>query len=222
MKTIELTQGQVAIVDDEDYEMLMDRKWFAGKAATGAYYAHSTTYDANTKKCSTLRMHRIVAGAKTGEQVDHLNHNTLDNQKSNLRICSVRQNHQNRRNHGRSPYPGVKPAPHSDRWVVHMRVNGKLTNIGTFDTEIDAAIAYRVACKQIRSNVDVTVHTRVKSSQYKGISKREGVTGTRWQATAYWNGKLYYAGYYATEIEAVMGRERKFCELEEKQHATSC
>ena len=84
MKEIPLTQGQFAIVDDEDYERFSVYKWrvFFAKG-TKSYYArrHSPM---SLGKRSTIFMHRDVMGAKHGEMVDHINHDTLDNRKSNL------------------------------------------------------------------------------------------------------------------------------------------
>ena len=150
MKTIELTQGQVAIVDDEDYEMLMDRKWFAHKSHIGTYYA-KTNVRISRGKQSTVCMHRVIMGAQKREEVDHLNHNTLDNRRMNLRTCTTRQNHQNRVNQGKSPYPGVSQVTNSPKWKATIRAYGKQLHLGVYDTEIEASQAYRDKCKEIKN-----------------------------------------------------------------------
>jgi hypothetical protein len=91
MKEIELTQGQVAIVDDEDFEYLSQWKWYANfHKRCGKFYARANI--GNGKK---LQMHRVVIKCPQSFEVDHINHNTLDNQKDNLRIATKSENQMN-------------------------------------------------------------------------------------------------------------------------------
>ncbi len=137
MKTIPLTQGKVAIVDDEDYEELSKYNWSALRGGSGVYYAR------RKKDKKMLIMHRIILNAKYGEMVDHINHNGLDNRKENLRICTNSQNQMNRkRNIGVSKYKGVHWSKHSNKWRARITKNGKNAHLGLFGSEKDAARAY--------------------------------------------------------------------------------
>lgn len=84
MKLIELTQGQKAIVDDDDYGRLSKSKWYAEKKYNN-FYARRGLDD--------VLMHRIILKLTDSKlKVDHINHNGLDNRKENLRVCTQRQN----------------------------------------------------------------------------------------------------------------------------------
>jgi hypothetical protein len=89
MKRIPLTKGYEAIVDDEDYEYLMQWVWRAKCRAGETIYAVGRRW--------ALGMHRVIIGAGDGEEVDHINGNGLDNRKVNLRLCSRAENSRNRR-----------------------------------------------------------------------------------------------------------------------------
>lgn len=109
MIEIPLTQGQVALVDDEDFELVSQYKWCAGWDPTShSFYAQARAPTQNGKQV-TIRMHRLIMNAKPGEQVDHIHHKTLDNRKSELRVCSRNQNQHNSFRHtdNSSGYKGV-------------------------------------------------------------------------------------------------------------------
>ena len=93
MKKIKLTQGKYALVDDEDYERVNQFKWTAEKCSKSEnYYARNRTI--NTK------MHRLIMGLDSNSKlvVDHIRHNTLDNRKKYLRVCTQKENLRNRKN----------------------------------------------------------------------------------------------------------------------------
>jgi hypothetical protein len=88
-------------------------------------------------------MHREIAGAPKGMVVDHIDGNELNNRRSNLRVCTVSQNHQNRRRTwGRSRYKGVCFLKKRNKWKAEIMVNRKHIHIGCFDEEEEAAKAY--------------------------------------------------------------------------------
>jgi len=87
---IPLTQGRFAIVDPDDYDWLNQYKWYAAKCRT-TFYAY------RSKTRTTVNMHREIMCAPKGMICDHKNHNGLDNRKSNLRLCTNRQNQKARR-----------------------------------------------------------------------------------------------------------------------------
>jgi len=94
MREIKLTQGQIALVDDEDYERINQFNWFVNEWRPGQYYAVRCLNDRSHK---TISMHRDVMGLVFGDirEVDHIHHNTLDNRQSELRVCTHQENCQN-------------------------------------------------------------------------------------------------------------------------------
>jgi hypothetical protein len=139
MKEIKLTRGLVAMVDDEDYDYVNQWKWQARKCRDKTYYAIRSI---NTKGVITADiMHRIIMKTPVGMQVDHIDHNGLNNQKSNLRNCTQSQNSSNRTAYGKSKYLGVH-IRENGKYRASIRRENKRKDLGTFKNEIDAAIAY--------------------------------------------------------------------------------
>jgi hypothetical protein len=79
--------------------------------------------------------------------VDHVNHDTLDNRKENLRVCSHRQNLQNMNVKKTSKFPGVRFDHKSRRWVAQIQIEGKRKYLGQFTDERGAAKAYERAVR---------------------------------------------------------------------------
>jgi hypothetical protein len=86
-----------------------------------------------------------------GIEIDHINHNPSDNRIKNLRLATRRENSRNRRGakNKTSKYKGVSYAPRSDRWLAHIRINGKSTHLGSFETEELAHAAYCETAKKL-------------------------------------------------------------------------
>ncbi len=142
-KRILLTQGQFAIVDDEDYEWLNQWKWYVQKCGTFSYVARSKRLKTE-KKHMTILMHRLILSACKGEDVDHINHNTFDNRKVNIRICTRAQNMANANpwKNKSSKYKGVFWSKHDKKWVTQITYNYKTIHLGYYKNEVDAAKAY--------------------------------------------------------------------------------
>lgn len=141
VKEILLTQNMVALVDDEDYEYLMQWKWSAVRIGKRVYACRAHRY---------RYMHRLINKTPAGLQTDHINGNGLDNRKCNLRTVTKAQNMMNQE-HGRgkySKYKGVCYCPERKKWQAGISINGKRKALGRFDSEIDAAMAYNVAAKE--------------------------------------------------------------------------
>jgi len=89
MRKIKLTQGKYALVDDEDFEYLNQWNWYAGENRSGFFAARG---EFNGKNMNKILMHRVIMNCEKGKVVDHIDHNTLNNQKSNLRNCTTAEN----------------------------------------------------------------------------------------------------------------------------------
>jgi len=139
IRLIPLTQGQNAIVDSADYEWLMQWNWYAKWSVyTQSFYAKNRKRK-NGRFINTW-MHRLVIGSKPEEVGDHINGNTLDNRRSNLRPATVAQNGQNHRphKHNRSGHTGVGWYKEGRKWRAHIQVNMRFISLGYFDTMEEA------------------------------------------------------------------------------------
>lgn len=91
-REIQLTKGAVAIVDDDDYERVNKFKWYLGGSGNYRYAVRAVTENGRRY---TARLHHAIAGEHRGKCIDHINGNTLDNRKCNLRIATRGQNRAN-------------------------------------------------------------------------------------------------------------------------------
>lgn len=152
MKEIVLTQGKVALVDDEDFERLNQYKWTAVKSKAGWYAQRKLKVKNKNGYLIKIKMHRQILGLGTLKEdkilVDHKDHNGLNNQKSNLRQATSLQNGANCRNRtdGLSKYKGVNLR--GATWVARIGVNNQRIYLGSYKTEREAALAYNEAAKK--------------------------------------------------------------------------
>jgi len=145
MKEIPLTQNKFAIVDDDDYKRLTIHSWCALASSMGGFYAAHSVRPYPGAKTITVRMHRVVAGAAKGQIVDHINHDTLDNRKENLRIVTPSQNMMNRlgaRKNKKLNIRGVYFHEGTGKYRAMIRVYGKLKHLGLYKTTQEASKAY--------------------------------------------------------------------------------
>jgi hypothetical protein len=147
------------IVDDEDYKWAKNYTWIL----IGRGYAARQKYSHSIKGKSFYKkpyLHREIMNATTGQEIDHINGNKLDNRKENLRFCSRNNNmfnkHKQKSKNGKpttSIYKGVRKAHPSTgmktkQWIASITKNNKLYHIGYFKTEKDAALAYNMKANE--------------------------------------------------------------------------
>lgn len=148
---IPLTQGKFAIVDKEDYEKLSKYNWFARKTGNNFYAVRSLYLGGGRKneRNKTIYMHHMIIKCSDGFEIDHINHNGLDNRKQNLRICRRWQNNGNqRKTRGTSQYKGVFWDKTRGKWVARI----KHTFLGRYDNEKEAAETYNKAAIEYWGN----------------------------------------------------------------------
>jgi hypothetical protein len=141
VKKIKLTQGKVALVDDEDFKELSRFKWQILKCGKFLIARRGCSCPI-TKNRYTILMHRQITSCPQDLFVDHINHNSLDNRKCNLRICTRQQNNSNRViQKNKTGIKGVETRE-SGRYRARIRFNKKGITIGHFDTLVEAINAY--------------------------------------------------------------------------------
>lgn len=151
MKTIPLTRGLFATVDDEDYDALSRYRWYAHRCPNQDYfYARcGLPYNGGTKQ---VLMHRMILGLTDPRVgVDHINRNTLDNRRCNLRLASKSENGGNtlKRSDNKSGFKGVSWHRAAQKWIAQTQKNGNRIYLGLYDTPEQAYEAYCKAAPQV-------------------------------------------------------------------------
>ncbi len=144
MKKIKLTQGKVALVDDIDYEYLNQWKWCASKDGNTFYAKRNIKQNG---KWTTISMHQVLAKRLDfKDSADHKNKNGLDNQRSNLRPATQKQNLENLGipKNNTSGHKGVYWYKRYLKWTAKIRHNGKHIHLGYFDKIEDAIHARKI------------------------------------------------------------------------------
>jgi hypothetical protein len=145
VKEIPLTQGYATRVSDEDFEWLNQWKW---RYAQG-YAVRTIPNHSGPRRQAILSMARLIMSAPDGIQVDHANRDTLDNQRSNLRLATSTQNAINQRKRkNKYGMRGVGFDKHNNRWITQIKVATRLRTVGRYSTAFEAALAYDRAARQ--------------------------------------------------------------------------
>lgn len=154
MITMPLTKGQSAVIDDEDADLLTHSYW-ACETTPGRFYAKRHTR-VGTRRYSGRYLHRDVAERAYGPipkgmDVDHINHDTLDCRRENLRVVPRRVNVWNQNGAGKDSRSGIRGVRQTKagRWVAYICEGRKMKHLGTFD-EPEAAQAARLAAEALR------------------------------------------------------------------------
>lgn len=125
--------GNVKCLIDEEDAHFLEGKWVLLRGQ-----GYLSVKDKITKE--QYFFHRLIMGAKKGQEIDHINRNKLDNRKENLRFTTRSQNNRNKSPSNGRKYKGINWHKGDQKW--RARYNNKF--LGNFDTEIDAAIAYDI------------------------------------------------------------------------------
>lgn len=140
MKLIQITQGYSVMVDDADYDDLMQWKW---QARNNGYtvYAQRTV---GKRPRKTLNMHAYLMGRTW---VDHKDANGLNNQRTNLRLCSESQNAMNRslNSNSTSGFKGVSYHKDRRKFQAYIKHKGKMIYLGLHETAVQGAKVYNEA-----------------------------------------------------------------------------
>lgn len=223
MKEIPLTQGKVALVDDEDYERVAQFKWFARRANHGVgtnWYAARMRREDDKGSSLLVFMHRFILAVDGLSfeivQADHRDGDGLNNRRQNLRLCAPVQNRLNRPLYAnnKSGLKGVRLAPDAKSWISKIRINGKLQHLGHFRTAVDAALAYDIAAFAARGEFAHLNFSQeaVMSCKPERLPRKLGVSGIRgialrggkWVAQACpGNGKKLHLGTFDSKEEAM-------------------
>lgn len=147
MKLIKLTKNQFSIIDDEDLERVSRIAWFANKTDS------KFRVMCNKRFSGYIYLHQFLMCCPKGMTVDHIDGNPLNNQKSNLRICSIKNNSRNKgfSKNNTSGFKGVVSSKSwcpTKPWLAQIKVNYKTKKVGYFRTKKEAAMAYDLEAKK--------------------------------------------------------------------------
>ena len=145
---VTLTKGYKAVIDVEDVPSVEAYNWRVQTKGNNAYAVRSEPIGGG--KQTTVRMHRQITDASPETQVDHIDHNGLNNKRQNLRLCEGIHNTWNarRRCNNTSGYKGVSWSGAMSKWRARINVKGEEHRLGYFDTPQEAHQAYCEASKK--------------------------------------------------------------------------
>lgn len=200
MKSIPLSRGLRAVVDNEDANHVSRFRWYADPSPCAVYAKSSQKQSDGSRK--SIFLHRMIMNAKPGQIVDHLNGNGLDCRKSNLRFATRAQNAWNRRS--TNPF-GKGVIKHGSAFRARITVAGLRRHLGIFKTADDAHAAYRLAAaSEFNAFTNTAPLIKVAITQPNRNPFGAGITrkGSKFQATVRITGIRKYIGLFSSVIEA--------------------
>lgn len=149
MQTILTSKEQEIYVDDDDFDLVKQFVWRVDKWG----YVVTSIHNKSKGTCFVMKMHRLIMGNVGDLNVDHINHDKLDNRKSNLRACTFHQNSMNKkiRIDSKHPYKGVYSQHKHGKTKYFARCRGSEKHVYTkgYDTIEEAALAYNAIAKDM-------------------------------------------------------------------------
>ena len=152
MKQIELTQGKMALVDDDMFDIINQRNWYVLKDGNTFYAtSHLTRKDnVDISKRPVVWMHHLVVGKPPkGFEVDHIDGDGLNNQRYNLRIVTKRVNHHNQIAHRNGRLVGCYYNKYHKKWKAEIMIDGHRKFLGYYSTELEAHEVYMKAFENL-------------------------------------------------------------------------
>lgn len=147
-----IISGYTVIIDEDDFERVSKYKWHvrsSDKKKWGKIYFDYV--DKTSGRSITFSLHRFIMGSIPNDHtiVDHINSNTLDNRKSNLRKCTAAENSRNRglQKNNKSGIKGVRRVKNG-KWIAQIKVNNQVIYLGSFDSPEKAKKNYELSSKQ--------------------------------------------------------------------------
>ena len=144
MKTLELTKGKIALIDDDDYACALQYQWYATLRKCVWYAYRMVCVD---DKQAMIFLHRFLMEPPAGMQVDHIDGDGLNCTRANMRLCTLAENTRNRRRPvtNTSGYKGVSWHKLRGKWRAEIGVDCRNKHLGLFESKDDAALAYNNA-----------------------------------------------------------------------------
>jgi HNH endonuclease len=164
--------GGHTLIDEADLALVSQHKWLTNKKERGKKTSYVRLTD------DSLKLHQLLMGeVPPGHVIDHINGDGTDNRRTNLRYCTHSENHANesKRSGGSSVFKGVGFDADRQKWSAKLMVNGETRNLGRFDLEVDAAMAYDKAAVEAFGE-----HARTNSSLFLTPRYALQQLGTNW------------------------------------------
>ena len=223
-------KGYDVEIDEEDLPFFKSKKWNihkASKSNTGYVY----TWICENGIVNMMQMHRLLMGVHGDSTyvVDHIDHNGLNNKRSNLRLCLYAENSWNQqiRKNNTTGYKGVSLKGEINKYYARIMKNYIPQDMGCYKTPEEAAVAYDIAAlhlygeyactnfdKEMYKDLDIEVEYEkrhyVPTCNYRGVVKR---TPTRYEVNVCVNRKPIYLGSFPTPESAAIAYDKKALEL---------
>lgn len=148
---VTLSKGMVAVIDDEDADRVLSHKWSVSVKKGKQFYAYRTI-KLESGKSTAIYLHMFLLGLSRGDGflVDHVDGDTMNNRRSNLRVATPAQNSWNKRKVSASnKYKGISLIKETGLWDARIFANGSRHYLGHYKTQEEAALAYNKAASEL-------------------------------------------------------------------------